>query len=298
MFRSAAASALPLVLAVALLAPVRAGAQLLVYEPFDYPAATILDGTPATGANLTGLYTGTMVPPGFDLRVDSPGLGYGNLFGAPAPAGNRLNQGLGTTAASATASFAQAVPVSPGSALFFSALFTFDDSLNGNHLANIALTNDDDGDEIGFGEDAVGTRAIRVSANTAATGGLRADGASLAFDSGQTLFLVGRYTNSAAAGGDRLDLIGYDTNLAFALPSAFDPADANAQFAYALAGLDIDLAQITSVTFTIRGTANNFIDELRIGETYAVVAVPEPHAWVLLLVGLAIVLGPVRRRIT
>jgi hypothetical protein len=47
-----------------------------------------------------------------------------------------------------------------------------------------------------------------------------------------------------------------------------------------------------------RPADNNFIDELRIGETYAVVAVPEPHAWVLLLVGLAIVLGPVRRRIT
>jgi hypothetical protein len=140
MSRSAAASALPLVLAVALLAPVRAGAQLLVYEPFDYPAATILDGTPATGANLTGLYTGTMVPPGFDLRVDTAGLGYGNLVGAPAPAGNRLNQGMGTTAASATASLAQAVPVSPDSALFFSALFTFDDSLNGNQPFAVPAT--------------------------------------------------------------------------------------------------------------------------------------------------------------
>src|SRR5512145_860966 len=97
MSRSAAASALPLVLALALLAPVRAGAQLLVYEPFDYPAGTILDGTAATGTNLTGTYAGSMVPPGFDLLIEAPGLGYGGLIGAPTPAGNRLSQALGTT---------------------------------------------------------------------------------------------------------------------------------------------------------------------------------------------------------
>jgi hypothetical protein len=168
----------------------------------------------------------------------------------------------------------------------------------GTTLASIALTDADNGDEITFGEASVGGRAIRITANTAATGQLLAAGADGAFVNGQTLLLVGRYTNAATPGSDRLDLIGYDTADAIALPPFFDPTDANAQFAYALAGVDIDMAKISAVTFSIRGTANNFIDELRIGETYAVVAVPEPHAWVLLLVGLAIVLGPVRRRIT
>lgn len=293
----AAARVTSLVLASAFLgAPAAADAQLLVHEPFDYPAGTILNGTPATGANLAGAYIGTAVPPGFDLRVDSPGLGYGSLIGAPAAAGNRLNQALGTTSAGATVSVDQDVLVNPGSAIFFSALFTFDDSANGNHLASVALTNNDNGDQIGFGEATVGISALRISVETAATGGFLAASADRAFTNGQTLLLIGRYANSAAAGDDRLDLIGYDTAQAITLPAAFDPADADVQFAYALTGLDIDMTKITSITFTIRGTGNNFIDELRIGETYAVVAVPEPEAAVLMLVGLAIVALIVRRR--
>ena len=58
-------------------------------------------------------------------------------------------------------------------------------------------------------------------------------------------------------------------------------------FAGWLDGLDIDLVQITSITFTIRGDDNNFVDELRIGDSYASVAVPEPGALAALLLGIA-----------
>jgi hypothetical protein len=278
-----------------LLAATPAGATLLVYEPFDYDPG-VLAGQPAAGQNLTGAYAGSLVPSGFELRVASPGLGYGSLVGAPPSAGNRLSQNLGTTAASATAAVDTDITVDPGQAVFFSALFTFDDSANGNHRASIALTNDENGDEIVFGEPVVGVRAISVFATTAATGGLPiAAGADQSFESGDTLLLVGRYVNAAAAAGDRLELVGYDTLDPGPLPPSFDPADPNAELSFALTGVDIDLAKITSVGFTIRGTANNFIDELRVGSTWADV-VPEPGTAPRLLLGLAGLRRHPRRR--
>jgi hypothetical protein len=159
--------------------------------------------------------------------------------GAPAAAGNRLSQPLGTTAASATASVDQDVLIGPGDAIFWSALFRLDDSLNNTHLANVTLTDDASGDAISFGEAGVGVRAIRVSASTAATGELVAAGADLAFANGDLLLLVGRYLDSATAGGDVLELIGYDTADADLLPASFDPTDPNAEFAYLLDGLTL-----------------------------------------------------------
>jgi hypothetical protein len=124
-----------------------------------------------------------------------------------------------------------------------------------------------------------------VSADTVATGQLVANGDGT-FSDGQTLLLVGRYLNAAAPGGDRIDLIGYDTADADVLPASFDPTDPQREFAFALEGLDIDLAKITSITFTIRGDANNFIDELRIGDRYASLLVPEPATLSALLLGI------------
>jgi hypothetical protein len=70
------------------------------------------------------------------------------------------------------------------------------------------------------------------------------------------------------------------------LPASVDLADPAAEFATVLADLDSDLARLTSVAFSIRGTANNFIDELRIGTASADV-VPEPAMPALLSIGLA-----------
>ena len=263
-----------------------AAATLLVYEPFDYDPG-VLAGSTATGLNLTGSYAAAnVVPPGFELRSASPGLGTGNLAGAPSAAGNRLTQNLGTTAATVDVAVDADVAIAPDSAIFFSALFTLDDSENGNHLAGITFRDEASGDTLGFGEAVVGVRAIRVSASTLATGGLVAVGDDGSFSNGQTLFLFGRYLNAAAAGGDVLELVGYDTADAHTLPASFDPADPNAQFSYGVAGLDIDFGQITQISFSIRGEANNFVDELRIGTSYADI-VPEPGTGLLLLTGLA-----------
>lgn len=263
-----------------------ARAVLLVHEPFAYDAGTVLDGTTATGQNLTGTYVALGPAPQQKLVVESPGLDYGNLVGGPVASGNRISDALGVTAAGATVGVDEPVPTGPGAAIFWSALFTFDDSENGNHLANITLLDDATGDQIFFGETAVGVRGIRVGADTVATDGLVADGADSAFANGATLLLVGRYANSDQPGGDSLDLIGYDTAAAIELPPSFDPADPNAAFAFGLTGLDIDLAQITSIAFTIRGLDNNFIDELRVGTTYRDV-VPEPAAAALVALGLS-----------
>lgn len=258
--------------------------ELLVYEPFNYPAGTVLDGTAANGLNLTGNYQATTgFPDQFQLTARNPGLDYGNLIGAPAPLGNGLTQPSGTTAGGATVSIDTDVLTAAGQTIYWSALFTFSDAQNGNHLASITF-NDDNGDLLSFGEASVGGRAIRVGAQTAGTSGqLISDGADESFVDGDTLLVVGRYFNSAAAGGDRLDLIGYDTADADVLPLSFEPTDPNAEFAYDLENLDINFEKISSITFTIRGNDNNFIDELRIGTTYSAV-IPEPGALALFII--------------
>jgi hypothetical protein len=259
-----------------------AEALLLVYEPFAYDAG-ILDGALATGQNLTGNWVGSPVPPGFDLVAVEPGLDTGSLVGAPAPAGNRLSQELGTTSASVTAQIDADVAVAPGDAIFFSALFRFDDSLNGNHLANLTLSDPSSGDAIELGQATVGGRSLGIAVQTAGTGGqLIADRIDQAFTDGDVLFVIGRYVNSASALGDTLELIAYDTADADVLPNAFTPGDPNAEHAFLVDELDIDLGSIGAATFSIRGTGNNFVDELRIGTSYADVALPEPSAGLLL----------------
>lgn len=280
--RLVAAAALALVAGVPV-ATRSASAALLVHEPFDYAAGAAITDTPATGLNLAGAYTSNAPNSFLELRVESPGLDYGNLAGAPPAAGNRLSQNSGGGTGVASVDVDQDVIVGPGSAVYFSTLFRFSDAANGNHRAHVALVDADTSDTISFGEAVVGIRALRVEAATAATGGeLVADGADGAFTNGQTLLLIGRYTNAAAPGSDTLELVGYDTADAVALPGAFDPLDPNAQFSFALEPRDIDLARISRIDFTIRGAANNFIDELRIGSTYAAI-VPEPAAAVPLL---------------
>jgi hypothetical protein len=263
-----------------------AQATLFVYEPFDYPAGTVLDGTPATGMNLTGSWVALGVIPQQKLVTSAPGLGYGSLVGAPAVAGQRLNDVDGVTSSGGTVDIDQDVLIPPGSALYFSALFTFDDSSNGNRHAMITLRDDDTGDLLSFGEPLIGVRAVQVGAGTAALGGFVGDAADGAFENGQTLLLIGRYVNAAPAGGDRLELIGYDTAAAGVLPASFDPTDPQREFHFLVDEVDIDLAKISSITFTIRGDDNNFVDELRIGDSYASVLVPEPGSLSLLLLGL------------
>lgn len=285
--------------AVSAAASLHADATLHVYEPFDYAAASLLHGTTATGLNLTGTYTSNAVHQSFELGISSPGLSYGNLAGAPSATGSKLTQLNGTIAVGAQVELGEPVVVLPSQAIFFSALFTFDDSLNGNHFASIDLIDGSSGDSITFGQSVVGVRTIRASATTVATAGqITTIGDQNAFDNGQTLLLIGRYNNSAAALGDRLELLGYDTAASHELPTTFDPSDPNRVLYQELAGVDIDLMRISSLRFTIRGIDNNFIDELRIGSTLADVApIPEPHAWLLLTCGLAAVMAAARARL-
>ena len=281
--------------AIALAAPLAAGGALHVYEPFDY-APSVLDGTAANGLNLAGTYVADAIAAPYQLRVSAPGLSYGSLTSAPGVAGGKLTQMSGTTANASKVALAAAIDIAPGQAIFFSALFRLDDSANGNHRAGIELIDDSSGDTISFGEPAVGVRAVRAGASSAALGGhATTTGVSGAFSDGQTLLLIGRYNNSAIALGDRLELLGYDTASSHPLPPSFDPADPNALLYQELAGVDIDLARISSVRFEIRGDDNNYIDELRIGSTLADVApIPEPQAWLLMACGLAAVGASVR----
>jgi hypothetical protein len=292
--RIRAASRLPRLAALAAFfaATAPAEATLLVYEPFDYPEDTVLHMEPAAAQNLTGDYTGG--PTAIQrLFTPVPGLDYGNLAGGPEPEGQRLSQESGTSSGTAMVSVADDVLVNPGDTIYWSALMTLDDSTNGNRFASITFTDTATGDDIGFGESVVGSGAIRVTAFTAATGQLVAAGEDNAFVDGHTVLLVGRYVNSAAADGDRLDLLVYDTEDADPL-TGFDLLDPGAEFVFSLEDLDVDLVRIDQITFEIRGTNNNFIDELRVGTTYADV-VPEPASAVLLVGGLC-ALASVRRR--
>ncbi|HEY3395184.1 MAG TPA: hypothetical protein VGK58_20960, partial [Lacipirellulaceae bacterium] len=254
-----------------------------VYEPFDYPAGTVLAGTAATGLNLAGNYeTTSTFPDQFQLTARSPGLNYGNLIGAPAPLGNSLTEPSGTTLGDAKVSVDSDVLVAPGQSIYWSALFTLNSATNGNRFANITFTDDDNGDLLQFGE-GIGVRSVRIAAHTSSTGQLITAGTDPSFADGDTLLLIGRYINSAVPDGDRLDLIGYDTADPDVLPLSFEPTDPNAEFAYELENLDIDFEKITSITFTIRGDDNNFIDELRIGSSYSAI-IPEPAAATLFVI--------------
>jgi hypothetical protein len=285
--------------AAVLAAPLHASAALLVYEPFAYPAPALLNGTPASGLNLQGTYVSDVAHESFQLRVSAPGLSYGNLSGAPSVSGAKLTQLSGSTSNGSVVALAHPVSILPGQASYFSALFTFDDSSNGNHFASIDLIDDSSGNSISFGESVVGVRAIRASAETIAAGRNRTtEGSDRAFTNGQTLLLIGRYNNSPAALGDRLELLGYDTAASHPLPASFDPGDPNTILYQELEEVDIDLTRISSLRFTVRGSDNNFIDELRIGSTLAdVTPIPEPHTWLLMLCGMAGVTAAVRWRV-
>jgi hypothetical protein len=260
---------------------IAAEAKLLVYEPFDYTVGANLNGLFATGRNLTGIYSTSSLQ---DLVIFGPSLTYGNLVGPlPSVAGNRLNDASGIVTGVVSVSLDQVIRINAGEEVFYSALFTFDDSTQGNRLVRVSFVDDVSGDELGFGEAAVGVRGVSVRANTAATSGLIAEGADNSFSDGQTLWLIGRYFNSAESGSDTLQLLGYDTAVAQAVSPSFDLLDPNAQFAFSLTGLDINFAEIFSLRFEVRGDDNNFLDELRIGSTYSEVTTPEPASVVLLL---------------
>lgn len=283
-------------LLAALAVAFQAAAALQAYEPFDY-ATGMLQGTPATGLNLAGEYLGPPLNDIFQLSVSAPGLTYGAIDGAPASHGNKLTQVNGGTPVHATIDLNAPVVVNPGQLLYFSALFVFDDAVNGNHLANITLIDDATGGSLMFGEPAAGSRAIRVEAQTAATDGLFTAGADQSFIDGQSMLLIGRYINGALPQSDSVELVGYDTAQQHALPVSFEAIDPNRAFLYRLDGLDIDLTRVSTVSFAIRGTDNNHIDEFRLGSAYADVAlVPEPGVWLLMLLGIAGVVTTARRR--
>jgi hypothetical protein len=262
-----------------------ASAALLVHEPFDYQPGLTLDIPAGTnGLNLTGVWSAP-VGPFRQLSTSAPGLDYGALSAMPAPAGTALGKTNGVISGSATISVDSDVVVAPDTAIYWSALMTLDDSSNGNRFVSIEFTDATTGDLIGFGESVVGSGAIRVHADTAATGGLVANGPDNAFVDGHTVLLVGRYLNASVLDGDRLDLLVYDTIDAESLAAGFDLSDPAAELAISLSGLDVDFTRIDSLTFTIRGQNDNFIDELRIGTSYADV-VPEPGTALLLATGL------------
>lgn len=273
---------------------VAARAASLVYEPFAYAGGTVLDGVTATGQNLTGTYEPFAITPTpkQTLTVGSPGLDYGNLGGVPSAAGNKVGDKFGGVAAWATVAVDQDVSTAPGETVYWSALFTFDDSQDASHLANIQLSDADTGGSISFGQSSLGSRRLQLGVDTSTT--FLTDGVESGFSDGDTLFYVGRYFNSASADGDTLDLIIYDTADSILLPTSFDPTDPNAKAVLGLSNLDIDLTKISSIAFAIRGLDDNFVDELRIGTTYSSV-VPEPST--ALLFGLGLVgLAPLRRR--
>lgn len=274
--------------ALAAIASLQAAAKLEIYEPFDYAAPSLISGTLATGLNLTGSYVGDSANVLFQLRVSSPGLTYGSLVGAPSTAGGKLTQLEGSGPSTATVALAAPLTILPGQTIFFSALFRFDDSANGTHRADVSLVDDLTGDTLSFGEPVAGIRTLRASVTTAATVLPAATSSpDSTFSNGQTLLLVGRYTNSPVAADDRLELLGYDTAAAHVLPAAFDPDDPQKLFYSRLDGIDMDFTRVSSLAFTIRGDDNNFIDEVRVGRTFAdVTLVPEPGSWVLLLSGL------------
>jgi hypothetical protein len=181
----------------------------------------------------------------------------------------------------------------PGTTTYFAALFRLDDTNNRVKRASVHLIDADNGDTITFGEDIAGVRAIRVSASTVATGGNSVAAAEdTAFENGQTFWMIGRYFNSDVVDGDILQLLAYDIEDSESIASEFDLTDPAADVVLSLSGVTIDLAKISMLRFEVRGASDNFIDELRIGQSFDEVtrglfaAVPEPASGIHVLCGI------------
>lgn len=264
------------VFVTALLVAGTAEAAPLVYEPFSYDPG-VLAGQTATGQDLTGVYTGTPVPPGSELVVAEPGLDFGSLANAPAATGNRVSPSTGMAEASVTIGIDADIMVPSGEGLFASAVLRFDDSTNAGNLAKITLANEQD-ESISFSVfDNSGYRFFEATTHLVGGGGIGRP-----IPDGNVLFLIMRFANPATPDDfGTLEVVGYDAVDTDALPSAFAWDDPGAWSGLSTGSpVGVFIESISSITLTLRGTVN--LDELRIGTSYADVALPEPGAALLL----------------
>lgn len=237
----------------------------ITYESFNYTAATTLESS----ADWAPLNTGT-----------APTITTGNLTvpGMVAPAGNMVSfpggnfqEAIGTldSYSTGTVFFSLALQLSslPTSATYSFALATG----NTNYGAPVYFQASGAGFQVGL--------ANRSSGATVAY-------APTVYNLNSTVFIVGSYTFNAGAGNDVSNLwINPDA-------STFKAGTAPTSTLTASGGTDLSIIN----QFLLRGAAGSpagVFDELRIGSSWASVAVPEPATALLGAFGL---LGLLRRR--
>ena len=255
----------PLLISTALIVLGPSAFSAITYESFDYAAATTLessaDWAPLNTGTAPTITTGNLSVPGM---VDPAG----NMVSFP---GGNFQEAIGTldSYSSGTVFFSLAFQLSslPTAATYSFALATG----NTNYGAPIYLQASGAGFQVGL--------ANRSSGATIAY-------APTLYDLNSTVFIVGSYTFNAGATNDVSNLwINPDA-------STFNTGSTPTATLTATGGTDRTIIN----QFLLRGAAGSpagVFDELRIGTTWASVAVPEPATALLGAFGL---LGLLRRR--
>jgi hypothetical protein len=285
-------------------------AALVVYEGFDYTAGTntasaanasssaTTTGLTTTGTGLTGSYV--MHRGGGSSNVSgtsivNPTLDFGTLpesgnklnwtgYGSSA-AGNQLNAKLSSSASSALA------PGASSKTIWMSTLITPGTFANGGgvFLGNNAVSGDTAGATIfGLGFNASGNAVVSYNNGvTAATTGT--------FTASSTYWLVGNFSYSISGSTTTFSAANlWIYNASSGNPPASEGALSTAMASFSGTSTTTGSRVPDNLLFkTGSSVANSSFDEVRIGDSYASVAIPEPRA--ALLGGLGM-LALLRRR--
>lgn len=253
-----------------------AQATLIAYDDFSYTAGASIGGE-AGGSGWAGAWATNGTATNYSA---STALTYSN--GSVEVTGDTRTALVGSNTSDL---YARAF-ASQTSTLYFSLLFRLDsNTLDGDDFVHFMLNNDTNNtDSAGIG--LLSTTTDYLGARIGGSNGGNTTSSSTNFVANTTYFLVGKIWKSNVGGN-------YDTIDLFINPSStIEPVTPSASDTASMSGGTVSY-------FTVRGfgidSNDRFLfDELRIGDTFASVVVPEPSAAILGLGGATLLM--VRRR--
>ena len=251
-------------------------AALIAYDNFSYTAGATIGGQNG-GSGWTGAWATNGMATNYSA---STALTYSN--GSVEVVGDTRTALVGSNTADLYArAFAPQT-----STLYFSFLFRLDsNTLNVDDFVHFMLNNDTSNDTSG-GIGLLSTTTNRLGARIGTTNGGDTTSSAIDLAANTTYFLVGKIWKNGGANYNTVDLfINPSSNIEPGTSSATDT---------------VTMTMGTISYFTVRGfnidADDRYVfDELRIGDTFASVVVPEPSVAALILGGAAMLIAGRRR---